>query len=196
MVKNICVYCSSSDFVDKNFFTAAKELGEKIAQSGYGLVYGGSNVGLMGEVARNVYHNKGKVTGVIPQKINDAGIAFPHEIELIITNTMRERKKIMEEKADAFIALPGGFGTLEEISEMIVGKQLAFHKKPLVFLNVDNFYTKLFEFFDEFYKYKFAKGDCETLYHRANTVDEAISYIKNYTPCDNEYWKDKFVFSI
>ena len=194
MGKNICVYCSSSDFVDKKYFDAAKELGELIAKYNYNLVYGGSVLGLMGEVALNVKKNGGNVLGVVPKKIHEARIDFPKDIELIITKDMRERKQTMENHADAFITLPGGFGTLEEISEMIVAKQLGYHFKPLVFLNINHFYDKLFEFYDYFYEEKFARGNADELFFRANTPKEALEYIKNYKVTeDKDKWTEKFV---
>ena len=196
MAKNICVYCSSGNEIDNKYFEIAKELGVKIAQNGFGLVYGGSLLGLMGEVATNAYENGAKVLGIVPEKLyNVPGIHFHKDIELIITKDMRERKQKMEENANAFIALPGGFGTLEEISEVIVGKQLGYHYKPIVFLNVDGYFNKLFEFFDIFYSEKFAAGTPDIIYHKANSVDDAINYIKNYKiTMDKDKWLEKFNF--
>lgn len=195
MIKNVCVYCSSGDYIDKKYFVVAKELGEKIAQFGYGLVYGGSSLGLMGEVANTAHRCGSKVLGVVPEKIYNSKIEFSKEIELIITKDMRERKMTMENNADAFIALPGGFGTLEEVSEIIVAKQLGYHFKPIIFLNVDGFYNQLFEFFENFYKEKFAHGNCSELFYKADTVDDALNYIKNYKIVeDKDKWLEKFSF--
>ena len=195
MIKNICVYCSSGDFIDKKYFAVAKELGEKIAINGLGLVYGGSSLGLMGEVANTAFNSGAKVLGVVPEKIYNSKIELNKDIELIITKDMRERKQTMELNADAFIAMPGGFGTLEEVSEIIVAKQLGYHFKPIVFLNVDGFYEKLFEFFDNFYKEKFAHKNCSDLFYKANTVDEALEYIQNYKAVeDSNKWLEKFSF--
>ena len=196
MSKNICVYCSSGNEIADKYFEAAKELGIKIAQNGFGLVYGGSLLGLMGEVATNAYDNGAKVLGIVPEKLyNVPQINFHEDIELIITKDMRERKQKMEENADAFIAMPGGFGTLEEISEIIVGKQLGYHYKPIVFLNVDGYFNKLFEFFDNFYKEKFAAGTPGIIYYKADSVDDAINYIKNYKiNLDKDKWLEKFNF--
>ena len=195
MIKNICVYCSSGDFIDKKYFDAAKELGEKIAQQGFGLVYGGSTLGLMREVAETAFRCGAKVLGVVPEKIYNSKIEFSKDIELIITKDMRERKMTMEYNADAFIAMPGGFGTLEEVSEIIVAKQLGYHFKPIVFLNVDGYYEKLFEFFDNFYKEKFAHKNCTTLFYKAKNVDDALNYIKNYkSDEDKDKWLEKFSF--
>ena len=194
-MKNVCIYCSSSGNIDKKYFCAAKELGEKIAKKGLGLVYGGSNLGLMGEVAYSAKNNGAKVLGVVPEKIYNSKIEFPEEIELIVTKDMRERKRTMEENADAFIAMPGGFGTLEEVSEIIVAKQLGYHFKPIVFLNVGGYYEKLFELFDNFYKEKFAHGNCQEIYYKANSVDDALDYIINYKAVeDKDKWLEKFSF--
>ena len=195
-MKNICVYCSSSKNIDKVYFDAAKELGEKMARFDFGLVYGGSSLGLMGEVALTAQKNGSKVLGVVPEKIYNTDIDFPEEIELIVTKDMRERKKTMEQKADAFIAMPGGFGTLEEVSEIIVSKQLGYHYKPIVFLNINGYYDKLFELFDTFYKENFAHGNCKEIYYKANSVDEALNYIMNYKPVeDKDKWLEKFSFT-
>ena len=195
-MKNVCVYCSSSKNIDKKYFAAAKELGEKLAKNNLGLVYGGSSLGLMGEVALSAQKAGAKVLGVVPEKIYNTDIDFPKEIELVITDDMRERKKTMEIKSDAFIAMPGGFGTLEEVSEIIVSKQLGYHFKPIVFLNIHGYYDKLFELFDTFYREKFAHGNCQEIYYKANSVDEALEYIINYQPVeDKDKWLEKFSFT-
>lgn len=194
-MKKICIYCSSGNHIDKKYFAAAHELGEKIAKNGLGVVYGGSSLGLMGEVAITAHKAGTKVLGVVPEKLYNSGIEFPDEIELIITKDMRERKSKMELNADAFIALPGGFGTLEEVSEIIVGKQLGYHYKPIVFLNIEGFYDKLFEFFDNFCAENFANETSKQLFYKANSVDEALNYIINYQVIeDKDKWLEKFNF--
>ncbi len=194
-MKNICVYCSSANQIDNKYFIAAKELGEAIAKNSFGLVYGGSNLGLMGEVALTAQKNGAKVLGIVPEKLYTSGIDFPENIELIVTKDMRERKKTMEDNSDAFIAMPGGFGTLEEVSEIIVGKQLGYHFKPIIFLNVDGYYNNLFEFFDNFYTKKFAMGDMHEIFHKSNSVSDAIEYIKTYKNAeDKNKWLEKFTF--
>lgn len=182
MHKKICIYCSSSDAVDPIYFQAAKELAGLIATGGHTLVYGGASIGLMGEIARTSHQFGGKVVGVIPEGIKNMGIAYEAADEFIITKDLRERKSVMENFSDAFIALPGGFGTLEEILEMITLKQLNFHNRPLVFLNIDNFYSPFFEFFDHIYKSRFAKAECESLYFVANDPKSAVKYIEEYIP--------------
>lgn len=182
--KNVCVYCSSSNHLSENFYQAASELGEKLAKSGYNLVYGGSTCGCMGKIAQSVLDNGGEVIGVIPERIQNMGLSHPKISKLIITKDMRDRKATMEEISDMFVALPGSFGTLEEISEIIVAKQLSFHKKAVVFLNTDNFYAPLFEMFEKYYKLGFAKEMNRELYFIAENADETVNYLNTYTAKD------------
>ena len=180
--KTICVFCSSSDAVDQSYFAAAEELGNKMAEKGYDLAYGGGAIGLMGELARAVQAGGQSVYGVIPDSLNLEGICYPDAEELIVTKDLRERKAIMEEKADAFIVLPGGFGTLEEAAEIITLKQLSLNNKAIVFLNTNRFFDKLIAFFEEIFKESFAKSAYRDLYFITESVDEALSYIENYEP--------------
>ena len=133
----------------------AEQLGGQMAGRGHALVYGGTNVGLMGSVARAMRQAGGKVVGVIPKFIADRGIAYEAADELIITNDMRQRKATMEARSDAFIAMPGGFGTLEEVLEIITLKQLQQHTKPVVFLNPGGFYDPLTSLFEHMYEKRF-----------------------------------------
>jgi len=181
-VKNVCVFSSSSDAILEVFFDATRALGALIAQNGYNLVFGGANVGLMGEIARSVHENKGYVIGVIPEKLDKAGITYKKNDNLVITKDMRERKAFIEENSDAFIALPGGFGTLEELAEIITLKQLGYHNKPIVILNIADYYLPLMNAFEHIYGYKFAKPEYKQLYFVANDAASAIEYIKNYKP--------------
>lgn len=180
MEKTICVYCSSSDKVKEVYFSAATLLGRLIAENNHKLMYGGGNVGLMNTIAKSVQDNKGHVIGVIPKALYDKKIAYIGANELIITENMRDRKAIMEENSSSFIALPGGFGTLEEVFEIITSKQLNFHNKPIVFLNTNDFYGKLFDQLEYIYSENFAKPEYRSLYHICSEPDEAISYICNY----------------
>jgi cytokinin riboside 5'-monophosphate phosphoribohydrolase len=181
---NICVFCSSSNALDNCYFDEARELGTLMAANGHRLVYGGANVGLMDKVAITVKENGGNVTGIIPQKIFDRDLATIHACELIVTATMDERKSRMREMSDAFIAMPGGFGTLEEILEVITLKQLDYHHKPVVFVNTNNFYNDLFAQFEKSYSEFFAKENYRHLYYIAYNSNEAINYIENYTFSD------------
>ncbi len=184
MGKLICVYCSSSDAVDPDFFNFTKELGKSIVENNYGLVYGGGNIGLMGVLARSVKENNGKVVGVIPKALHEKGLSFKESDKLIITKDLRERKAIMEEYAHAFISLPGGFGTLEEILEILTLKQLKFHNKAIVFLSCRNFYDSLKESFEHIYYEKFAKEDYKKLYCFSDSIKETMEYINKYKPVE------------
>ncbi len=180
MSQTICVFCSSSDKVDKAYFTAATELGTRIGREGDCLVYGGTTVGLMGAVARAAKENGATITGIIPRRIHEAGIGWQDAGEYIVTAEMRERKALLSEKADAFIALPGGFGTMEEILEVMTAKQLGYHRKPILFLNTTNFYTPLLHHFERIYDQHFAKESYRSLYYVARDVKEGYEYLKQY----------------
>lgn len=182
MEKLICVYCSSSSSVAPDFFDAARALGAEIARQGYGLIYGGAKVGLMGTVARAVKENGGKVVGVIPEALHARGITNETLDELIITKDMRERKATMESRADAFVTLPGGFGTFEELFEILTLKQLEYHNKPVTVLNVNGFYDPLVALFEHVYEQKFARPDYRELYHIAPDVADLFRYLAAYKP--------------
>jgi len=178
----ICVYCASSDSVADAFFAAARELGEALAGRGLRLVYGGGNRGLMGALAHAVHTHRGHTVAVIPQALHDLGLAFADADEIVITRNMRERKQTMEQRADAFIALPGGFGTLEELLEVITLKQLEYHAKPIVLLNVDGFYAPLIALIDHFIEKNLVKAVHRELFFVADSVDAALKYIEDYRP--------------
>jgi hypothetical protein len=177
---NICVFCSSSNLLKQIYVDEAFALGRLIGSKKYGLVYGGTNVGLMNEVARSVKLAGGKALGVIPKLISDFGIAASYLDELIITPDMSERKKLLREKSDAFIALPGGFGTLEEVLEVITLKQLGYHNKPIVFINTNSYYNHLIDQFELSYQDQFAKSDYKKLYYFSKNCIDAVNYIENY----------------
>lgn len=180
--KAICVYCSSSDALDPAFYEAADALGSEIAAQGCTLVYGGGRTGLMGAVARAVQASGGRVVGVIPQALAAHGYAAADET--ITTRDLRERKAIMESRADAFIGMPGGFGTLEEVLEVLTLKQLRFHDKPIVLLNTLGYYDHLIKLFEHIYEQRFAKAAHRQLYHVAPDARHALAYIQTYQPPD------------
>ncbi|HEY9060089.1 MAG TPA: TIGR00730 family Rossman fold protein [Pseudobacteroides sp.] len=182
MGKVICVYSSSSDSIDRAYFDCAKMLGYALAKRGCTMIFGGGMTGLMGECARTVHQYNGKVVGIIPKSLNVTGIVYEKCDELIVTQGMRERKGLMDEKSDAFIALPGGFGTLEEILEIITLKQLQYHNKPIVILNACGFYDNLKSQFQTIIDRKFAKEECNDLFYVTDSVDDALEYIANYVP--------------
>lgn len=180
--KNICVYTSSSDDLDKIYYDAAKELGVLLAQNGFNLVYGGGNLGMMGVLAQAVKDFGAKVYGVLPEKLHKLGVGDVGCDELHITKCMRTRKEKLDVLSDAAVALAGGFGTLEELSEMIVQKQLSYSDKAIVILNTNEFYDDLLKFFDKLIGEKFATNEMQSAYYVAKTPMEVIEYLKNYTP--------------
>jgi uncharacterized protein (TIGR00730 family) len=146
-MKNICVFCGSHKGNNSVYEEAAQKLGAIIARHNVGLVYGGGGIGLMGTIADTVLKNSGKVIGVIPKSLVDQELAHSSLSELHVVKTMHERKALMSELSDAFIAMPGGMGTLEEFAEIVTWAQLGFHMKPFGLLNIAHYYDGLIEFF-------------------------------------------------
>ena len=140
---NICVFCSSAEHLRPSFLREAAALGAQIAARGHRLVYGGGDLGLMGAVARATVAGGGRVLGVMPRVLVDRGLDGPTMGELVVTETLRERKAIMDREADAFVALPGGFGTLEELVEVVTLRQLGVHARPVVVMDVDGYWAPL-----------------------------------------------------
>ena len=182
MIRAVTVYCSSSSKLAKPFVDAAAELGRALAANKWKLVYGGNDVGSMGVLANACRDAGGKVIGVTPKLFCDKGSADRRCDELLITDGMRDRKAIMEERGDAFITLPGGLGTLEEIFEIIVGKQLGYHRKPIVLLNVDGYFAPLLAMIEHGIEQRFIKPAARELYFVAATVEEAVEHIRTYAP--------------
>ncbi len=181
-IKRVCVFASSCNYLEKSYYEAASDFGELLGKSGYDMVYGGSSLGLMWACAEKVKQNGAQLIGVMPERLHNMGVHTDECVELFITPCMRSRKAKMDELSDAVVALAGGFGTLEELSEMIVQKQLGYNNKPIVILNTNGFYDKLIEFFDEIINQKFARDTAKKLYFVASTPKEVIEYIKNYQP--------------
>lgn len=181
-IKNICVYTSSSNELDKKYYETAKELGVLMAQNGFNLVYGGGNLGMMGVLAQTVKDFGAKVYGVLPEKLHKIGVGDVGCDELHVTKCMRTRKEKLDNISDAAVALAGGFGTLEELSEMVVQKQLGYSDKAIIILNTEGFYDDLLNFFDNLISQKFATKEMRAAYFVAKTPSEVIEYLKNYTP--------------
>jgi hypothetical protein len=178
---HIAVYCSSSNQIDAKYRRVAKTLGQQMAERGHTLVYGGGRVGLMGVIARAVHEGEGTVVGVIPERLKSKeGIAYGVADEMIVTKTMRERKRHMYERADAFIVLPGGLGTLEEFMEVLTLKQLAYHGRPITLINTDGFFDTLLDFFEELLDGHFARGPVEELVGIVTEPDQALAYIDTH----------------
>lgn len=190
-IKNICVYSSSSDVLSEVYYEAARELGVLMGRAGFNVVYGGGAVGTMYANAKAVKEFGGKVIGVIPEKLHALGVGNPDCDELFITKCMRSRKQKLDEISDAVIALSGGFGTLEELSEMIVQKQLGYNNKAIVILNTQGFYDNLLKFFDEIIGQNFAIEESREFYYVAKTSNDAVEYLKNYQAVDD--MSEKFV---
>lgn len=182
MIKNVCVFASSSDKVVEVYFEQARALGQYLAEADFDLVYGGSSLGLMWACAGTAKKYGAKIYGVMPERLHNMGVYTEECVELTVTPCMRTRKAKMDEISEAIIALPGGFGTLEELSEMIVQKQLGYNSKPVVILNINGFYDKLIEFFNVIISENFGKGSNREIYYVADSAKDAVEYLKNYKP--------------
>jgi len=180
VIKNVCVFASASNALEEKFYEEARQLGLILGKVGFNIVYGGSNRGMMWQCASKVKECGGKVFGVMPEKLNDFGTSDAICDEFFLTKCMRTRKAKLDELSDAFITLAGGFGTVEELSEMIVQKQLGYTNRPLVILNSFGFYDKLIDFFEEIISQNFAKENSRNNYFVADTPQSAVEYLLNY----------------
>ena len=187
---NICVFCSSSNAIDNSYFQEAHRLGKLIGQGKHTMVNGGANVGLMEAITISASEAGAKTIGIIPEKLLGRSLASENTHDVIVTKDMMERKEKMRDISDAFIALPGGFGTLEEILEIMTLRQLSYHTKPVIFINTNNFFKYLLKQFEVSYTEMFAKDIYRKLYFIAKNSDEAMEYIKNYKPVelDNKWF--------
>lgn len=177
-LSSVCVYCGSSFGSDPAHEAAATRLGHLIADAGLRLVYGGGSVGLMGTVARAVMDAGGAVTGVIPQFLQDREVMLDAVEDLIITDNMHERKQLMFQKADAFIALPGGIGTLEEAVEMMTWAQLGQHRKPVLLADINGFWSPLLELLDHMRAQGFIRPDTEVPYLVSKRIDDILPMLR------------------
>jgi hypothetical protein len=181
-IRSVTVYCSSSSALPKPYFDDATAVGRALAANAWALVYGGNAVGLMQAVADAVRAGGGKVVGITPQLMVDKGIHDALADELVVTQTMRERKAMMEARGDAFLTLPGGLGTFEEIFEIIVGKQLGYHNKPIALLNTAGYFDPLLQMIEHGIEHRFIKPKVRDLYFVAKTVDDVVGHFKSYQP--------------
>ena len=181
-LRSICVYCGSGHGNDPAFAEAAIQLGRDMARAGITLVYGGGNVGLMGVVARAVLDNGGHVVGIIPEFLKAREIMIPDAQELIVVPDMHTRKRIMFDRADAFVALPGGVGTLEELVEQMTWAQLGQHKKPILLANVRNFWKPLLVLLAHMREAGFIRQDTEVHYQVAEKVADVIPMLRAGMP--------------
>jgi uncharacterized protein (TIGR00730 family) len=179
ILKKICVFCGSSFGYDQRYREKARELGEALANNNITLVFGGGDVGLMGELSRSVIENNGRAVGVIPKKIYDM-LGRTHVEETIIAKDMHERKAKMYELSDGFIALPGGIGTIEELFEAYTWYQLGYHLKPIGLLDVNNYFALLKGFLDHMVKEGFFKKSHRDVLLVENDAETLIDKMKNH----------------
>lgn len=180
-IESICVYCGASKGGDPLFAGEARRFGTLLARNGIRLVYGGGGVGLMGEVATAVAVNGGQVTGIIPHFLISRERAFAHDAEMIITDDMHERKRLMFDRADAFVALPGGVGTLEELVEQLTWAQLGRHRKPILVANIAGFWDPLLSLLDHMRSSAFIGGANPVDILVADEVDQILPMLRAAT---------------
>jgi uncharacterized protein (TIGR00730 family) len=190
-MKTLCVYCGSNAGNRPVFADAAVALGQRMAREGLGLVYGGGNVGLMGIVADAVLSAGGEVIGVIPQHLMQWEVAHRGVTQLEVVGSMHERKQRMFDLADGFVALPGGFGTLDEMFEMLTWRQLGLGDKPCAFLDVDGFYQPLFAMIDRMVETRFLHPDQRNDLWHGEDLDALFAWMRAYTPAKADKWMDE-----
>ncbi len=190
-MKRICVFCGSNGGADPIFLETAGKVGEFLARENIELVFGGGRVGLMGKVADAVLENGGRVIGVIPEALAIKEVAHQGLTELHVVDSMHERKALMAELSDGFIALPGGFGTFEELCEIITWAQLGIHQKPCAVLNVNGFYDHLIAQIDLSVKQNFIRDEHRNLILVENGIEKLYEKMQNYEPPAIEKWIDK-----
>jgi uncharacterized protein (TIGR00730 family) len=178
---NVCVFAASSSRIDKKYALAAEELGALFAKSKISVIYGGGGIGLMGVLADSVIANGGIITGVMPSFMNDEGWGHPRVSDMILTDDMGERKKKMFARANAVVALPGGVGTLEELTEAITLKQLGLFDGPVIILNTMNFYRSLISFFDNMVEGNFLRVEHKGIWVVADTPKDVLHALASYT---------------
>ncbi|KAF2991677.1 TIGR00730 family Rossman fold protein [Methylocystis sp. MJC1] len=176
-IKNICVYCGSAEGDDPRYAVAAETFGRALAKAGVGLVFGGGSCGLMGVVARSTLNAGGRVTGIIPGFLDEREIALQGMTELVVVDDMHTRKRLMFEKSDAFVALPGGVGTLEELTEQLTWIQLGRHSKPLVIADIAGFWRPLLTLFAHMHNSGFIREGYDVRYMVAERIEDILPMI-------------------
>lgn len=191
LIRNVCVFCGSSSGRDPIYAETARELGRALAMRRYGLVYGGGRVGLMGEIAAATLDAGGEAVGVIPHALLRREVGHGALTRLEVVDSMHERKARMAELSDAFIALPGGFGTLEEWFEIITWAQLGIHEKPCVLLNINGYFDPLLQMVDRAAGEGFIRAEHRKLFAVANTPADALDEVATMQPEPGEHWLDR-----
>jgi uncharacterized protein (TIGR00730 family) len=190
-VRRVCVFCGSSTGNRPSYTAAAAALGQELVRRGIGLVYGGGNIGLMGVVADTVLADGGEVHGVIPDALMAKELGHGDVTELYVVDTMHERKALMAELSDAFVALPGGYGTLEEFAEVLTWTQLGVHDKPCGLLDVDGFFGDLVALFDRMVADGFVRAENRHLVLEAGDPAELLDRLAAWTPPPIPRWADR-----
>ena len=181
-MKRICVFCGSSRGTGEHYVDAARNLGLSLINHNLSLVYGGASVGLMGVIADTFIEKAGEVVGVIPKALFDREVAYTGLTDLRVVNTMHERKSLMAELSDGFIALPGGLGTIEEFFEVLTWAQLGIHQKPCGLLNVNGYFDRLTEFLDHAVSQRFIEKECRSMILMDKDPDALLQKMKSYHP--------------
>ena len=189
----ICVYGAASSEIANYFIETGEELGRRMVDRGHSLVFGGGKNGMMGAVARGVSQKKGEIIGIAPSFFRDSGveISFLSCSQFINTETMRERKRLLDETSDAFIITPGGIGTFDEFFEILTLKQLGRHNKAITILNTDKYYDNMLKMLDVSIEKKFIPAECKDLFFVSNSIEGILDYIEAYNPADIDVSKVK-----
>lgn len=185
-IKRICVFGAGSSDLDREFYDASYSLGKIAAEKGIGIVYGGGNTGVMGYVARGTVDNGGELIGVAPEFMRPRGVLFERCTQLIYTESMRERKRMMEELSDAFIVMPGGFGTIEEYYEILTAKTLGLHTKPIALVNIRGVWNELEACMHTLLEEHFTNEECMGAYRLCDTPEQALDFVISDPGMDNE----------
>mgnify|MGYP002713007999 CR=1 FL=1 len=187
-IKSIAVFCGSSSGNNPLYIEKAKKLGEYLGKNGYHLVYGGGNIGLMGTIANAALGAGGSVTGVLPKFLNRKEVGHVALSELILVESMHERKQKIEQLSDAFIAMPGGFGTLEEVAEMLTWAQLGLHQKPIGLFNINRYYDTLLTQLDHMVNEGFLKPQNRNMVLNANSPETIVQSLEAFVPIAVPKW--------
>lgn len=190
-MKNICVFCGSNPGARPEYLAAARELGNLLADQSIGLVFGGGNVGMMGETADAALEGGGKVIGVIPDFLREKELAHKGATEMIVVETMHERKMKMAELSDGFIALPGGWGTMDELCEILTWAQLGLHGKPVALYNVAGYFDELIQFFDKIVEERFLSTSNRQLLLSSSDLGQLVGMMRDFRAPDRKSWLDE-----
>ncbi|MCB0835547.1 MAG: TIGR00730 family Rossman fold protein [Bacteroidetes bacterium] len=190
-MKNLCVFCGSNAGADPIYTQAAQELGKLMAERDMTLVYGGGNVGLMGVIADECLNHGGKVIGVIPNFLQDKEVGHDGLTKMIVVKTMHERKQIMADLSDGFVAMPGGFGTMDELCEILTWSQLGLHSNPIGLLNINGYYDHLKILFDHMVDQRFLHPQNRATVLSHSQPAQLLRMMDQYEPPDVEKWLDR-----